>query len=287
MSTNDVRGGTRPAGSLGMTAYEVFIGVMTSMSLLLATYVFLDWIDPFGFDTPDQIIYILVAMDLMFCLVFLLDFVHSLLVAPSKTAYLFGDRPGRTLPYGSLELIGAVPVLFYLRYFRIARLMRAGWTLPDLSPKALTRAVLASRAGSAVYITLIVSFLVLMFGSIAVLWFELADPDANITTSSDALWWTFVTITTVGYGDLFPVSEAGRLIAVITMIVGIGIFGVIAGSLASLLSAPKQDGPAGEGDDGDTADNLGAVATELAALRAEVAELRRSIDSDRQARPNA
>ncbi len=287
MSTNDDRGGTRPAGSLGMTAYEVFIGVMTSMSLLLATYVLLDWIDPLGFDTPDQIIYILVAMDLMFCLVFLVDFVRSLLTAPSKTAYLFGERPGHSLPYGSLELIGAIPVLFYLRYFRIARLKRAGWALPDLSPKALTRAALASRASSAVYITLIVTFLVLLFGSISVLWFELADPDANIATSSDALWWTFVTITTVGYGDLFPVSEAGRLIAVITMIVGIGIFGVIAGSLASLLSAPKQDDPAGEGNDADTTDNFGAVATELAALRAEVAELRRSIDSDRQARPNA
>jgi len=260
---------------------------MTSMSLLLATILLLDRVGPLRFDTPDQIIYILIAMDLMFCMVFFMDFVRSLLIAPSKVAYLFGERPGRTLPYGSLELIGAIPVLFYLRYFRIVRLMRAGWTLSDLSPKALARAVLASRAGSAIYITLIVTFLVLLFGSITVLWFELSDPDANITTSSDALWWTFVTITTVGYGDHFPVSEAGRVIAVITMIVGIGIFGVIAGSLASLLSAPKQDDPAAEADGGDTAGSLGAVATELAALRAEVAELRQSIDSAQEAPPNA
>ena len=226
-------------------------------------------------------------MDLMFCAVFFVDFVRSLLVAQSKVAYLFGERPARSWPYGSLELLGTVPVLFPLRFFRVFRLMRSGWTVSDLGPKTLARAVMASRAGSAVYITVIVTFLVLLFGSIAVLWYELPDPNANITTSSDALWWTFVTITTVGYGDQFPVSEGGRVIAVITMIVGIGIFGVIAGSLASLLSAPTQDGPGEDGGSGDGAEHIGSVATELAALRAEMAELRRSIDASRGPRPDA
>jgi voltage-gated potassium channel Kch len=283
------RQGTGSSGSLGMTSYEVFIGVMTVMSLLVAGYLLLDWIDPIiEADTPTQIVYILLVMDLMFCAVFFVDFVRSLLVAEGKVAYLFGERPGRSWPYGSLELVGAIPILFPLRFFRVFRLMRAGWTMSDLGPKALARAAMASRAGSAVYITVIVTFLVLLFGSITVLWFELPDPDANITTSSDALWWTFVTITTVGYGDQFPVSEAGRVIAVITMIVGIGIFGVIAGSLASLLSAPQQNGVNGDdAGDGGGVEMMGTVTTELAALRAEVAELRRSIDAARDDRPEA
>jgi voltage-gated potassium channel len=229
----------------------MFIGVMTIMSILLATSLLVDWINPISVrNTPTQIIYILMVMDVLLCGLFLADFARSLIVAPNKVAYVFGDRPGRSLPYGILELIGAIPILFFLRFFRVFRLMRAGWTMSDLKPSALARSVLASRAGSALYLTVIVTFLVLLFGSIAVLWFELPDPDANITSSTDALWWAFVTITTVGHGDQFPVSGGGRVVAVTTMIVGIGIFGVIAGFLANFLTAHTDEDQNGDGGEG-------------------------------------
>ena len=84
-----------------------------------------------------------------------------------------------------------------------------------------------------------------------------------------------MTITTVGYGDEVPVTEGGRIVAALTMVVGIGIFGVIAGSLARFL-APRNTTARGS-DLGDS--ELGMVAQELAALRAEVAELRRTLES--------
>jgi voltage-gated potassium channel Kch len=276
----DVDSGQGPRALGGKTSYELFIGVMTIMSLLLAASLVVDWINPISVhNTPTQILYILLAMDLLLCGLFLLDFARALIVAPNKVAYVFGERPGRSLPYGILELIGAIPILFVLRFFRVVRLMRAGWTMSDLKPPALARAVLASRAGSAVYLTMIVTFIVLLFGSIAVLWFELHDPEANIASSTDALWWAFVTITTVGYGDQFPVSGGGRVVAVTTMIVGIGIFGVIAGFLASFLTAHEDEDQGGNGGAG--VDQAGSIASELAALHTEVAELRRSIESAR------
>ena len=68
--------------------------------------------------------------------------------------------------------------------------------------------------------------------------FESRSPDANITTGGDALWWSAVTITTVGYGDFFPVTTLGRLTGVFVMLAGVGIIGALASILASLLVSP-------------------------------------------------
>ena len=62
---------------------------------------------------------------------------------------------------------------------------------------------------------------------------ERAAAKGNITTFSDALWWAVSTITTVGYGDHYPVTTAGRAIGIALMIVGVGIFGVVAASAAA------------------------------------------------------
>ena len=71
-----------------------------------------------------------------------------------------------------------------------------------------------------------------MFCSIAVLHFE-TDPESNIRTAEDALWWAFATITTVGYGDCYPVTWEGRLIATILMCAGVGLFGTFSAFLAA------------------------------------------------------
>jgi voltage-gated potassium channel len=66
-----------------------------------------------------------------------------------------------------------------------------------------------------------------------VLEFERGNPDANIASYPDALWWAVTTITTVGYGDRFPMSSAGRAVAVVLMIAGIAMFGVITATIAA------------------------------------------------------
>jgi voltage-gated potassium channel Kch len=68
-----------------------------------------------------------------------------------------------------------------------------------------------------------------------VLQFESKSPDAKITSGGDALWYSMVTITTVGYGDFYPVTTAGRITAMFIMFMGVGIIGALASILASLL----------------------------------------------------
>ncbi|MCD4653931.1 potassium channel family protein [bacterium] len=60
-------------------------------------------------------------------------------------------------------------------------------------------------------------------------------PESNIKTASDALWWSFVTITTVGYGDFYPITFVGRIIAGILMTAGIGLFGTFTAYVASFF----------------------------------------------------
>jgi hypothetical protein len=79
---------------------------------------------------------------------------------------------------------------------------------------------------------------VLEFGSLQILYLEQNAPDANITTASDALWYTMVTISTVGYGDQYPVTDPGRVLGSLIIVVGVGIFGTFTGYLANLFLGP-------------------------------------------------
>lgn len=83
--------------------------------------------------------------------------------------------------------------------------------------------------------TLLVALVVVVASALLVEEFERGIAGANIKTLPDSLWWAVTTITTVGYGDRFPVSAAGRGIAVVLMFIGVGIFGLLAASLASFF----------------------------------------------------
>ncbi|GAA2757596.1 potassium channel family protein [Actinopolymorpha rutila] len=74
---------------------------------------------------------------------------------------------------------------------------------------------------------------VLLVGSLIIVPAESSSPRANITSFPLALWWSVETATTVGYGDLYPVTLAGRIIATIVMIVGIASFSIVTASLAT------------------------------------------------------
>jgi voltage-gated potassium channel len=71
-------------------------------------------------------------------------------------------------------------------------------------------------------------------------WAEQRNADSNIKTGSDSLWWAYVTITTFGYGDRFPVTDAGRIIGVVVLTAGVGLFGVFTGFLANLFLTPRR-----------------------------------------------
>jgi len=120
-----------------------------------------------------------------------------------------------------------VVVLPLLRPLRLLRLVTMLSTLNRYAGSNL-------RGRVAVYLTG-GSSLVIFVGALAMLDNERGRPDANIETFGDALWWALTTVTTVGYGDRFPVTGRGRLIAAGVMVAGIALIGTVTASVASWL----------------------------------------------------
>ncbi|MER5898671.1 potassium channel family protein [Streptomyces mirabilis] len=110
----------------------------------------------------------------------------------------------------------------------------------------------------------------LMFGSLAVLSVERESPNGNIKTLGDAVWWSFTTMTTVGYGDHAPTTGLGRMIAVGLMLSGIALLGVVTANIAAWFISRF------EKDDVEERRQTAAIESlteEVRALRAEVAAL--------------
>ncbi|WP_031090495.1 potassium channel family protein [Streptomyces sp. NRRL WC-3549] len=110
--------------------------------------------------------------------------------------------------------------------------------MPPLSPVYLLRKLLADERWRRLHVkaslwAALGVVLVLLLGSWAIVPFEESAPRATITSFPLALWWSVETATTVGYGDLYPVTLGGRVIAGIEMLVGISVFSVVTASLAT------------------------------------------------------
>ena len=114
---------------------------------------------------------------------------------------------------------------------------------------------------------------VVLLGSLAAYEAEHAT-NKEFATVGDALWWGIVTLTTVGYGDIVPITTAGRVAGVAIMFTGIGVLGVLAGSLAELFHLDEPSAPEGPPADAGTASPLHG---ELAALRGELQAVERRL----------
>ena len=148
-------------------------------------------------------------------ILFIIDYVVSLLLARSWQWF-----------WAHLVdlLVVVLPILRPLRLLRLVTLLRP-----------LQRTVGAALRGRIVIYAIGSVALLVFVGALAVLDAERGQPAAVIHTFADALWWAVVTITTVGYGDLVPVTSTGRFIAVGLMLSGITLIGVVTGTLASWI----------------------------------------------------
>ena len=249
-------------------AYNIFILVLTIQSLLIMLLLLLP--------LDEATLTTLRVFDNLVCVIFLGDFAINFARSKPKREYFIYQR-------GWLDLLGSFPSLGILRFTallrlaRLSRLARIARLLSGQNRRELVRDVVENRGQYALFITFLAGFMVLSFSTVAVIQFESRSADANIKTGGDALWWGLVTITTVGYGDRFPVTFLGRATAVFVMFAGVGIIGSLASILASLLvpSAEEVSAASDESDDGSAAEATSpAVASELAQIRAELAAMR-------------
>ena len=189
---------------------------------------------------------LLSVYDNLICVIFLIDFFLNMRGAAKKSDYFIKERGWLDLP-GSIPSLGLLTNLTkfagLLRFARLSRLARITRLLRGENKKTLVKDILENRSRYAAFLTILLTILVLTVASVLVLQFESKAPGASITTGGDALWYAIVTITTVGYGDFYPVTAAGRITAVFIMFMGVGIIGALASILASLLvgGAPAEE----------------------------------------------
>jgi voltage-gated potassium channel len=192
--------------------------------------------------------------DNFICVVFLADFAHSLWRAPNRWRYF--------ATWGWLDLVSSIPTLEVARWGRLARIARLTRVLRALRASRMLGNILVHQRGqSAAFAAALLALFLIIASSAAILRFEDLG-ESNIRTADDAIWWAFTTITTVGYGDRYPVSGEGRFIAALLMTAGVGLFSAFSGALAAWFLAPEDE----------TTD------AELAALTAEVAALRKLVE---------
>lgn len=172
------------------------------------------------------------VVDFVLCGVFLIDFGVRFVRSEGRWRFL---RANWIELLGALPLIGPLRAIRLVRVARVVRLWRTGHLLrrrfdvglpPELANLgALVLVVWASCAGL----------------------FYLAEAGVNehITSIEDALWWAMTTLSTVGYGDVYPVTQPGRLIALTTMVMGVGTLGALAATLATALLDIRERGKRG------------------------------------------
>ena len=222
------------------TTYEIFILVVAILSIIGLLVIFFVPI-------PAQLRQPLIRIDTGISVIFLFDFFRSLYREPDKVSYL---------KWGWLDLLGGIPSVTILHFARIARVVRGFRRMRRVRISEVESQFRGRRAESALLSTILFALLVIISASLIIYRIESQAPGGNILTGEEAIWWTLVTIATVGYGDYYPVTETGRFIAAIVTIVGVAMYGVIISYLATTFLSSQN------------------TKSEIIELKAEVAEIK-------------
>jgi voltage-gated potassium channel len=230
----------------------------TSATDLLLTVLALLWVPvliiPLVTTVPADVAYSFDVVSGLVWACFALDYLVRFYLAPGRVHWF---------THHLLDLaVVALPVfrpLRALRLFRLLELARVGVIFVNAVHR--TRRILTHRG---LHIVLLAVVGMVFVCAALVLVAERHAPGANIHNYGQALWWGAVTVTTVGYGDRFPVTAAGQAVAVVLMITGIGLIGVLTATVASYFVEEKAEGPRRE---------LDEVRAELAEVKALLLQL--------------
>lgn len=148
--------------------------------------------------------------------------------------------------WGWIDLIACIPNVDVLRVGRMVRVLRIIRLLRGVRVgHRIVSVILQNKPKSAFASVFLTSLLLITFSSVAILIAE-DEKESNIKTANDAIWWSITTMTTVGYGDKYPITVEGRAVAIILMLAGVGLFGTLSGIVASLFIGTKNTDEATE-----------------------------------------
>ena len=172
---------------------------------------------------------VVLVMEAVLTPLLIADFLYRFLSAPSRRSYFVRG-------FGWADLLSAPPLLRILRLLPMISVLRE---LRSMGIDRVATELTVKRAQATFLVTIFLVFVVLETAGATIFVAEGSDPKANITTAGDAIWWGLVTITTVGYGDQYPVTPWGRVIGTLLLFAGIGLFSVLTGFIANAFLVPR------------------------------------------------
>lgn len=199
--------------------------------LIMSFYVLGALIVDAFFNLPDEISQLLLYIDNFICFIFFIDFIVRFYQSENKISFM---------KWGWVDLLSSLPMIDLFRAGRLLRLIRILRIVHAFkTTKKFIDHVYANKAQGAFASISTLAVLLVIFSAIGILQVE-TDPNSNIKTAEDAIWWAYVTVTTVGYGDKFPVTTEGRIIAAILMTAGVGLFGTFTAYISSWFISDKK-----------------------------------------------
>lgn len=208
--------------------YDVFIIVVTVLSIVNWILLMIPMTDTH--DTKGLLIF----MEPIFTAILLGDFAFRVRIAGKGNRWTYMNRHG-----GWLDLLGSLPYGRVLRLFRLIRVLQG---FREFGFRQTIKWFVANRAQGTFFLVLGFLIIVLEGGGLLVLWFESGQPGSNIETGGEALWWGVVTITTVGYGDFYPVTPGGQVVATIMIFSGVALISIFTAWVASTFLTPSSSG---------------------------------------------
>lgn len=208
-----------------VTPFQLFI-------LVLSVYVIAAMTADMLLTLPPEVSELLQYMDYIVCFFFFVDFCQRFARAESKLAYM---------RWGWIDLLACIPAGLFqgARMFRVVQILRLLRAVKSM--EMIWRLLFRNRAEGVFASAATATVLLVAFGAITMLMVESPNPNSPINTAEEALWWAIVTVTTVGYGDYYPITTLGRVVAVLLMIGGVGLFGSFAAYIGSIFIADDSE----------------------------------------------
>lgn len=182
---------------------------------------------------------ILKAIEIICIAVFTVEYIARITVATNKPAFIFSF-------FGIIDALAILP--FYLatgldlrsiRSFRLLRLVRImKLARYNAAAKRFHRAFIIAK--EEIVLFLFASLIVLYLAAVGIYHFENPAQPEKFSSIFHSLWWAVTTLTTVGYGDMYPVTAGGRLFTFFVLVIGLGIVAIPAGLVASALSKARE-----------------------------------------------
>ena len=208
---------------------EYLIGLLAVISIILVA------IESLVALSAQWLLAIYIA-DLVVCIVFAAEFVYRLRQAPDRLGFLksHGFEILAMVPALALYAAGSLPAISAgLRSLRLIRVVRVVFVIARLQSFSRLSSRFVRQSGLIYFFVAAIG--IIFVGAFAALVLESGNPNAQIDTFSDALWWSISTVTTVGYGDIVPNSIAGRIMGMALMVVGIGTMAAFISQISASL----------------------------------------------------